>query len=49
MSHPVLVRAEKLIRVGDIVGAEAAPASLVDSDGDSALVVALDDFPAKGL
>ena len=24
MSHPVLIRAEKLIRVGDIVGAEAA-------------------------
>ncbi|MEF8724543.1 hypothetical protein E4Q23_10375 [Candidatus Accumulibacter phosphatis] len=49
MSHPVLVRAEKLIRVGDIVGAEAALASLVDSDGDGALVVALDDFAAKDL
>ncbi|EXI78554.1 MAG: hypothetical protein AW10_02906 [Candidatus Accumulibacter appositus] len=49
MSHPVLVRAEKLIRVGDIVGAEAALASLVDSDGDGALIVALDDFAAKDL
>ena len=49
MSHPVLVKAEKLIRVGDIVGAEAALVSLVDSEGDDALVVALDDFPAKDL
>jgi hypothetical protein len=49
MSHPVLVRAEKLISVGDIVGAEAALTSLVDSDGDGALVIALDDFAAKDL
>ena len=49
MSHPVLVKAEKLIRVGDIVGAEAALVSLVDSEGDDALVVALDEFPAKDL
>ncbi|MBP6707677.1 MAG: hypothetical protein KA223_00810 [Candidatus Accumulibacter sp.] len=49
MSHPVLVKAEKLIRGGDIVGAEAALVSLVDSEGDDALVVALDDFPAKDL
>lgn len=49
MSHPVLVKAEKLIRVGDIVGAEAALASLVESDGDDALMVALDDLAAKDL
>jgi hypothetical protein len=49
MSHPVLVRAEKLIGVGDIIGAEEALASLVESDGDHALVVALDDFAAKDL
>ncbi|HNC51856.1 MAG TPA: hypothetical protein PLO14_06405 [Accumulibacter sp.] len=49
MSHPVLVKAEKLIRVGDIVGAEAALASIVDSDGDGALMVALDDLAAKDL
>lgn len=49
MSHPVLVKAERLIRAGDIVGAEAALASLVDSEGDRALVAALDDFPAKDL
>ena len=49
MSHPVLVKAEKLIRVGDIVGAEAALASLVESDGDDALMVVLDDLAAKDL
>lgn len=49
MSHPVLVRAGRLIHLGDIVGAEAALASLAESDGDDALVVALDDFPAKDL
>ena len=49
MSHPVLVKAGRLIQVGDIVGAEAALSSLVESDGDDALVVAIDDFPAKDL
>ena len=49
MSHPVLAKAANLIRVGDIVGAEAALVALVESEGDEALVVALDDFPAKDL
>lgn len=49
MSYPVLAAAAQLIRVGDIVGAEAALASLAESDGDHALVVALDEFPAKDL
>ena len=49
MSHPVLVKAGRLIQLGNIVGAEAALASLAESDGDDALVVALDDFPAKDL
>ncbi|KFB66406.1 hypothetical protein [Candidatus Accumulibacter vicinus] len=49
MSHPVLVKAGGLIHLGDIVGAEAALASLAESDGDAALVVALNDFPAKDL
>lgn len=49
MNHPVLARAEKLIRGGDIVGAEAALTSLVESDGDQALVVALEDLAAKDL
>ncbi|HMW54386.1 MAG: hypothetical protein NOF05_21035 [Candidatus Accumulibacter phosphatis] len=49
MGHPVLVKAGRLIQLGNIVGAEAALASLAESDGDDALVVALDDFPAKDL
>lgn len=49
MNHPAVVKAEKLIRAGDIVGAETALASLVESEGDDALVVILDDFPAKDL
>ncbi|MEF8753608.1 MAG: hypothetical protein V5B60_06640 [Accumulibacter sp.] len=49
MTHPVLARAEKLVRVGDIVGAEAALVSLVETEGDQALALALDDFPAKDL
>ncbi|WP_291993591.1 hypothetical protein [Candidatus Accumulibacter sp. ACC003] len=49
MSRSVLVKAEKLISLGDIVGAEAALTSLVESDGDGALVVALEDFAAKDL
>lgn len=49
MNHPVRLKAEKLIRAGDIVGAEHALVSLVESEGDEALVVVLDDFPAKDL
>lgn len=49
MSHPVVTRAEKLIGAGDIVGAEAALTSLIETDGDDALVVALDDLAAKDL
>lgn len=49
MSHPVVLKAEKLIHAGDIVGAETALASLIETDGDQALVVALDDLPAKDL
>lgn len=49
MNHPALIKAGKLIQSGDIVGAESALSALVESDGDQALVVALDDFPAKDL
>ena len=49
MNHPVRLKAEKLIRAGDIVGAEHALASLVETEGDDSLVVVLDDFPAKDL
>ena len=49
MTYPALVKAEKLVRAGDIVGAEAALVSLVESEGDQALIVALDEFPSKDL
>ena len=49
MNHPVRLKAEKLIRAGDIVVAEHALASLVETEGDDSLVVVLDDFPAKDL
>ena len=49
MNHPVVVKAAKLIHAGDIVGAETALASLVETDGDQALVVAMDELPAKDL
>lgn len=49
MSLPALVQAQKLIKAGDIVGAEHALATLADTEGDSALVLALDQFPPKDL
>ncbi|HMV07027.1 MAG TPA: hypothetical protein PKA30_15960, partial [Accumulibacter sp.] len=49
MNHPVVVKAARLIHAGDIVGAETALASLVETDGDQALVVAMDELPAKDL
>jgi hypothetical protein len=49
MSLPALVQAQQLIEAGDIVGAESALATLAESEGDHALVVALDEFPAKDL
>lgn len=49
MSLPALVQAQNLIKVGDIVGAESALASVAETEGDNALVVALDQFPAKDL
>jgi len=49
MSLPALVEAQKLIKAGDIVGAEHALANLADTEGDHALVVALEQFPAKDL
>ncbi len=49
MSLPALVQAQKLIKSGDIVGAEHALATLAETEGDNALVVALDQFPPKDL
>ena len=49
MTLPALLQAQKLIKSGDIVGAEHALAMLAETEGDHALVVALDQFPAKDL
>jgi hypothetical protein len=49
MSLPALIQAQNLIKAGDIVGAELALATLAETEGDHALVVALDQFPPKDL
>lgn len=49
MSLPALLQAQNLIKSGDIVGAESALATLAETEGDHALVVALDQFPPKDL
>ncbi len=49
MNLPALIQAQSLIKAGDIVGAEHALANLAETEGDHALVVALDQFPAKDL
>jgi hypothetical protein len=49
MSNSLIVKAASLIRAGDIAGAEFALVSLVDTEGDHALVAVLDDLPPKDL
>lgn len=49
MSVPALIEAQNLIQLGDIAGAEHALANLAETEGDQALVAALDEFPAKDL
>lgn len=49
MSLPALIEAQNLIMAGDIAGAEFALANIAETEGDKALVAALDDFPAKDL
>lgn len=49
MNHPLVVQASALIHAGDIVGAESALVSLVDTEGDHALVAVLDELPPKDL
>jgi len=49
MTHLVVVEATKLIQSGDIVRAEALLTTLVETEGDHALVEVLDDIPAKDL
>ena len=47
--HPALIHASSLIQVGDIAAAESALSALVDTEGDHALVVLLDELPPKDL
>lgn len=50
MSLPALLtQAQELIKAGDIIGAESALATMAETEGDQALVVALDQFPPKDL
>jgi hypothetical protein len=49
MTVPALIEAQSLIKAGDIAGAENALATLAETEGDHALVAALDNFPAKDL
>ncbi|WP_295756957.1 hypothetical protein [Undibacterium sp.] len=49
MNVPALIQAQSLIMAGDIAGAEFALANLAETEGDKALVAALDQFPAKDL
>lgn len=49
MNYPALIEAQSLVAAGDIAGAEYALANLAETEGDQALVTALDEFPAKDL
>jgi hypothetical protein len=49
MNYPALIEAQSLVKAGDIAGAEFALANLAETEGDKALVAALDQFPAKDL
>lgn len=49
MTNALVVKAGNLIRAGDIAGAEFALVSLVDTEGDHALVAVLDEMPPKDL
>jgi hypothetical protein len=49
MNTPALLKAQSLVRTGDIIGAEFALVSLAETEGDHALVLALDDLPPSDL
>lgn len=49
MSNALIIKAAALIGAGDIEGAEFALVSLVDTEGDNALVAVLDELPPKDL
>ena len=50
MNHLALIeKTQTLIAAGDIVGAEGALVELADAEGDAALMVVLDQLPAKDI
>jgi len=50
MNHLALItKTQSLIAAGDIVGAEAALVELADTEGDSALMLVLEQLPAKDI
>jgi hypothetical protein len=50
MNHLALIaKTQSLIAAGDIVGAEAALVELADAEGDGALLVVLEQLPAKDI
>ncbi len=49
MTNALVVKAQTLIKAGDIAGAEFALVSLAESDGDHALVAVLDELAPKDL
>lgn len=49
MTNALVVKAASLIRNGDIAGAEFALVTLAETEGDYALVAALDTLPPKDL
>ncbi len=50
MNHLALIaKTQSLIAAGDIVGAESALVELADTEGDSALMLVLEQLPAKDI
>ena len=50
MNHLALIeKTQSLIAAGDIVGAESALVELADTEGDSALMVVLEQLPPKDI
>lgn len=50
MNHLALIaKTQSLIAAGDIVGAESALVELADTEGDAALMVVLEQLPAKDI
>ena len=49
MTHPVVIKASRLIQAGDISGAETALTAIADEEGDEALVAVLNEVAPKDL